>query len=103
MKKISRDCYRKSQGRNLVAKIRLAKSVTEEGLYPEFRRELIMMRALKSGNLRLDKSKISEDITKKEALHLIVSLSEDEVEALTVFGIMPYIGVAGQRQEEVLQ
>jgi hypothetical protein len=103
MKKFSRDCYRKSQGRNLVAKARLAKSVTEEDLYPEFRRELILMRALNSGNLRLDKSKISDTISKMEALRLIVSLNEDEIEALTVFGIMPYIGVAGQRQEEVLR
>jgi len=97
MRKFSKDYYRKSQGRNLVAKARLAKSITEEGLYPEFRNELIMMRALNSGNLRLDKSKISEDITKKEALHLIVNLNEDEIEVLTVFGVMPYIGVAGQR------
>jgi hypothetical protein len=102
MKKFSRDCYRKSQGRNLVAKARLVKSVTE-GLHSEFRRELILMRALNSGNLRLDKSKISDTISKMEALRLIVSLNEDEIEALTVFGIMPYIGVAGQRQEEVLR
>ena len=97
MKKFSKDYYRKSQGRNLVAKARLAKSITEEGLYPEFRQELIMMRALNSGNLRLDKSKISDTISMMEALRLIVSLTEYEIEVLTVFGIMPYIGVAGQR------
>ena len=96
MKKFSRDYYRKSQGRNLVAKARLARAVTE-GLHPEFRNELIMMRALNSGNLRLDKSKISDTISKMEALKLIVSLNEDEIEVLTVFGIMPFIGVEGQR------
>ena len=96
MKKFSRDCYKKSQGRNLVAKARLARAVTE-GSHSEFRRELVMMKALNSGNLSLNKSKISDTISKMEALRLIVSLNEDDVEALTVFGIMPYIGVAGQR------
>jgi len=96
MNKFGKDYYKKSHGRNLVAKARLARAVTD-GSHPEFRNELIMMRALNSGNLRLDKSKISDTISMMEALRLIVSLNEYEIEVLTVFGIMPYIGVAGQR------
>ena len=86
----------KNQGRNLVAKIRLARAIVEEGLYSEFKRELIFNRELQKGNLFPDESIFAEPVAKMEIFKLIIALDEFTIETLTVFGIMPFIGIWGQ-------
>jgi len=86
----------KNQGRNLVAKVKLARAIVEDDLHKEFKRELIFNRELQRGNLFPDESIFAEPVSKMEIFKLIIALDEFTIETLTVFGIMPFIGVGGQ-------
>ena len=77
-----------NHGRNLGAKARLARA-TIEGKHPELKRELIFLKEFRAGNWFPDKEKLESSISKSEALRLILSLSEFEIETLVVLGIIP--------------
>ncbi len=81
--------HKSHHGRNLGAKARLARA-TIEGKHPELKRELIFLKEMRAAQWFPDRDKLtSSSITKSEALRLILSLSEFELETLTILGIIP--------------
>ncbi|SLM30854.1 hypothetical protein MTBBW1_2500003 [Desulfamplus magnetovallimortis] len=75
-------------GRQLGAKARLARKVTE-GKYPELKKELLCFKERSSGNWCPEDEQLASTISKSDALKIILSLSDFDIETLTLLGIMP--------------